>query len=67
MLNTFAFLDDFCLQQRPQMKRRFFPMKEILGSGYNDSLLHTSYSTIQYVPKMTAIICGSISTQPSPI
>lgn len=51
MLNTFAFLDDFCLQQRHQLKRRFFPLQPIAGSGYNDPLLHAAYSTIQYVPE----------------
>lgn len=50
-MNTFAFLDDFCLQQRHQMKRRFFTPHVIEGSGYNDPRFRPGYSTIAYVPE----------------
>ena len=51
MTNTFVFLNDFCLQQRHQMQRRFFPLREIPDSGYNDPRLSPGYSTLQYVPE----------------
>ncbi|MBO7741950.1 MAG: hypothetical protein J6S21_05290 [Victivallales bacterium] len=50
-MNTFAFFDDFCLQQRHQMKRRFFTQKIIEGSGYNDPNFRAAYSTLAYVPE----------------
>ena len=49
-MNTFAFLDDFCLQQRHQMKRRFFTPRIIDGSGYNDKRFKLAYTTFAYVP-----------------
>ena len=52
MINTFAFLDDFCLQQRHQLKRRFFTLKAIEDSGYNNPLQPPAYSTIQYVSEL---------------
>ncbi len=51
MINTFAFMDDFCLQQRHQLKKRYFTLKPIPDSGYTDKLLPAAYSTIQYVPE----------------
>ena len=48
---TFGFLDDFCLQQRHQLKRRYFDLKVVPGSGYNDPRFRAAYSTIQYVPE----------------
>ncbi|MBO7741949.1 MAG: hypothetical protein J6S21_05285, partial [Victivallales bacterium] len=50
-MNTFAFLDDFCLQQRHQMKRRFFTHRVIRDSGYNDPNFRAGYSTLAYVPE----------------
>ena len=49
--NTFAFLDDFCLQQRHQLKRRYFDHKVVPGSGYDDPRFRAAYTTIQYVPE----------------
>lgn len=50
MITSFTFFDDFCLQQRHQLKRRFFTLNPIWDSGYNDPLFRSSYSTIRYIP-----------------
>ena len=51
MITSLTFLDDFCLQQRHQLNRRFFTLTPLEDSGYNDPLLSPAYSTIQYIPE----------------
>ncbi len=50
-MNTFAFLDDFCLQQRHQMKRRFFTPHVIEGSGCKATKFRPAYTSFAYVPE----------------
>ena len=50
-MNTFAFLDDFCLQQRHQMKRRFFTPHVIEDSGCKATKFRPAYTSFAYVPE----------------